>query len=75
MSNNITDYLDIPEDFQHDFDNCDIEYIADTGSSGDMVYSYYFIVPEHMSEDLLSYMGWRVGDEITDIPPHIFESG
>lgn len=33
-----------------------------TGHSGDMVYEYYFYVPDTTPEDILSKKGWKIGE-------------
>lgn len=45
----------------------------DTGNSGDMVYSYYFNVPEETSKEVLDEKHWEVGDRI-EIPLWFFEN-
>jgi hypothetical protein len=44
----------------------------DSGSSGDMVYSYYFYVPKETSEEILEEKGWTVGDRI-EVPLWVFD--
>lgn len=44
----------------------------DTGNSGDMVYSYYFNVPQETSDDVLEEKEWKVGDRI-EIPLWFFD--
>lgn len=44
----------------------------DSGSSGDMVYSYYFNVPEETPEEILEEKEWKVGDRI-EIPIWFFD--
>lgn len=44
----------------------------DTGNSGDMVYSYYFNVPEETSKEVLDEKQWKVGERI-EIPLWFFE--
>ncbi len=43
----------------------------DSGSSGDMVYSYYFNVPEETPEDILEEKGWSVSERI-EVPIWLF---
>jgi hypothetical protein len=47
---------------------------ANTGHNDEMTYSYYFIVPENIPEDILNKTKWKVGDIIRDIPVWIVES-
>ncbi|EPI8558192.1 hypothetical protein ACTAJO_000727 [Vibrio fluvialis] len=65
-------YLGVPEEFYDELEDLDFE--EDTGNSGEMIYSYYFVVPEHMSKELLEYMNWTVGCTIDGLPPHLFDS-
>ncbi|PSW05442.1 hypothetical protein [Photobacterium lipolyticum] len=39
-----------------------------------MVYSYYFEVPQDVTEELLNSMSWSKGQLISDIPVHVFEN-
>ena len=50
-----------------------LEYHENTGSTGDMTYSYYFEVPEDTSDELLSAMNWAIGDTI-ELPVHVVEA-
>ncbi|UKY38200.1 hypothetical protein [Pantoea dispersa] len=43
----------------------------DSGSSGEMVYSYYFNVPDETPEDILEEKGWSVGERI-EVPIWLF---
>lgn len=70
----IVEYLDIPDDLINDFESLDIEYIGDEGSSGDMIYSYYFEVSPETSEELQEAMGWSIGQLVRDIPVHILDN-
>ena len=45
-----------------------LELYADTGSSGEMTYSYYFYVPENTSDEILEITGWEIGELVNDIP-------
>jgi hypothetical protein len=69
----IAEYLEIPDDYLDEFTSLDIEYLDDEGSSGDMVYSHYFKVPQDTSQELLEAMNWDKGKTIGDIPPSTFE--
>ncbi|MGV2879434.1 hypothetical protein D9O29_01480 [Pantoea vagans] len=44
----------------------------DTGSSGEMTYSYYFNVPEETSSEVLEEKQWEVGDRV-EIPLWFFD--
>lgn len=44
----------------------------DTGSSGEMTYSYYFNVPENTPQYILDEKGWVVGDRV-EIPLGFFD--
>ncbi|MGL4473978.1 MAG: ATP-binding protein, partial [Shewanella sp.] len=72
VKSRISEHLNIPDDYIDNFDSLDIEYLDDEGSSGDMIYSQYFYVPDDVSEELLEAMGWSNGQKIGDIPTHIF---
>lgn len=56
--------IGIPIELWGDFDCLDIDYNEDTGSHDEMVYGYYFIVPEDAAPELLKAMEWDVGDSI-----------
>lgn len=43
----------------------------DSGSSGDLVYSYYFNVPEGTPDDILEEKGWTIGQRI-EVPVWLF---
>ncbi|MEJ6534684.1 hypothetical protein [Pseudoalteromonas lipolytica] len=47
---------------------------ADTGSSGETNYSYWFTVPNDISEDILEKTGWETGQTIDDIPTWVVDS-
>ncbi|MBO2656123.1 hypothetical protein I6M49_22025 [Shewanella algae] len=51
----------------------DIELQADTGNSGEMIYSYYFEVPEGTSQAILDKKGWNEGEIINGIPIWVVE--
>ncbi len=57
-------YLDLTDD-QLDEMGLDENIIhEDTGNSGEMVYSYYFNVPESTPQDILENKGWKIGERI-----------
>ncbi|WP_323883654.1 hypothetical protein [Aeromonas hydrophila] len=66
----LAQYLDITDD---EWDEMGADLQADTGSSGDMTYCYWFIVPEGTSEALLEKTGWEVDQKIDDIPVWVVE--
>lgn len=74
MTNPLAVYLDVPEEYQEEFEqNFDSDCLQeDTGSSGDMVYQYLFTVPCGFSEAFLSQMEWEKGVQI-EIPIHIID--
>lgn len=72
VDDSVAEYLAIPHDLVDDFLSLDLEYHADTGSSGEMTYGYYFEVPDDTSEALLNAMGWDIGDSVA-LPLNIFD--
>ena len=46
---------------------------ADTGNSDEMTYSYWFIVPDTTSEDILRKTEWTAGQIINGIPIWLVE--
>ena len=66
-------YLEIPADLEDSFLSLSLDYHENTGSTGDMTYSYYFEVPEDTSDELLSAMHWAIGDTI-ELPVHVVEA-
>ncbi|WKE67336.1 hypothetical protein PVT67_08925 [Gallaecimonas kandeliae] len=42
----------------------DVDLNADTGHDGDMVYGYYFIVPDNAEPSLLAKTGWHHGQTV-----------
>lgn len=57
----VIDELEIPAKWREEFLSWGVEYEADTGSSGEMIYGYYFTVPEEADRSFLRDMGWSVG--------------
>ncbi|WP_417356614.1 MULTISPECIES: hypothetical protein [Gammaproteobacteria] len=51
----------------------DVEFLEDMGSSGEMVYGYYFVVPEHASPEILAKTGWSVGQTV-EVSLNAFDS-
>lgn len=64
-------YLGITDD---EWEDMGAELCANTGNSGDMVYSYWFVVPEGTSDDILEKTGWKIGQVINDIPADVVDS-
>jgi hypothetical protein len=56
------------------YEDLNLEFQEDSGSSGEMLYSYWFEVPEHTPVDILEITGWRVGQLINDIPTWIVDN-
>ena len=67
--NDLATYLNLTDD---EFDFMGIEFHEDTGSSGDMVYSYYFNVPEGTPLDILDRNSWDIEKIILGVPIHFF---
>ena len=59
---NVYEELGIPSEWQDEFNSWGVDFEENTGSSGDMVYDYYFYVPEQADPDFLSEMNWSVGE-------------
>ncbi len=64
-------YLGITDD---QLEELDLELLEDTGSSGEMVYSYYFYAPENMSSEIKELTGWKPGQHIVSIPTSVVEN-
>lgn len=60
----VLEELGIQQEWQNEFESWGVDFEEDSGSSGDMVYGYYFVVPEHANPDFLNKMGWEVGQNI-----------
>jgi len=58
-------HLGISDD---DWEDMGAELNANTGSTGEMTYCYWFIVPEGISEEILHKTGWKIGQMIDQIP-------
>ncbi|GHG07776.1 hypothetical protein [Thalassotalea marina] len=65
----LANYLGITDE---QLEELDLEIQGDYGSSGEMLYSYYFEVPEHAPSDVLEITGWKVGQVINSIPLSVF---
>lgn len=57
----LAEYLGITDE---ELDELGIELHGNTGSSGEMVYEYYFEVPDYLSEEVLEKMCWKAGETI-----------
>ncbi|HBR7383587.1 TPA: hypothetical protein MYN16_004842 [Klebsiella pneumoniae] len=60
----LADYLDLTNEELLDMGLDEDQIYPDTGSSGEMIYSYYFNVPEETPIEILKKKGWAVGDRI-----------
>jgi hypothetical protein len=69
-SSALAQYLGITDD---EWDEMGADLQANTGHSGDMIYSYWFVVPEGTSDDLLEKTGWEVDQMIDGIPVWVVE--
>lgn len=74
VKSRIAEYLEIPDEYVEEFDSLDIDYSSGEGSTGDMVYSYYFEIPQDTSQELLDVMNWDIGLKICDIPVSVLEN-
>jgi len=70
--NELATYLGLTDD---QYDELDPELQEDMGHSGEMLYSYWFSVPEHASSEILEVTGWRVGQLINGIPTWVVDNG
>lgn len=66
----LSDYLGITEE---ELDELEIELLPDDGSSGEMVYSYYFYVPDTISNELSEQTGWVPG-EVVRMPAYVIDN-
>ncbi|MFA0715875.1 hypothetical protein AB4622_07640 [Vibrio splendidus] len=64
-------HLGISDD---DWEEMGVELNANTGNSGEMIYGYWFIVPEGTSEEILQKTGWEIGQMIDHIPVELVDS-
>ena len=71
ISKELADYLEITLE---QLEEMDPEIMEDTGMSGDMVYSYFFNVPENTPPEVLRAKKWKIGDLVTDIPRDLIEA-
>ncbi|WP_076922381.1 hypothetical protein [Pseudoalteromonas sp. SK20] len=67
----LSQHLGISDD---DWENMGAELNANTGSSGEMTYCYWFMVPEATSEEILHKTGWKIGQMIDQIPVELVDN-
>ncbi|MFK5892933.1 MAG: hypothetical protein QM504_06905 [Pseudomonadota bacterium] len=67
---NLANYLGISEE---QLEELDLKVHEDTGSSGEMVYSFWLELPEDISEEIMTITGWKPGQIISDIPVSVLE--
>ncbi|EKQ7193167.1 hypothetical protein OGU21_15235 [Klebsiella oxytoca] len=60
----LAEYLDLTDEELLEMGLDEDQIHPDTGSSGEMIYSYYFNVPEETPDEILKNKGWSVGDRI-----------
>ena len=72
MSNyqKLADCLEVNVEYLEEMDP---EIHENTGSSGEMVYDYYFYIPEGTHADILDGTGWTEGELINGIPLSVFQ--
>ncbi|MFS1438504.1 hypothetical protein [Shewanella sp. 10N.286.48.A6] len=66
----LSQFLGITDD---EWEEMGVELNANTGSSDEMIYCYWFVVPDTTSEDILEKTRWCVGQTIDDIPVWLVE--
>ena len=66
----LANYLNISE---NQLEELNLEIHEDTGSTGEMNYSYWFEVPEDISEEITNITGWKPGQVISDIPLDVLD--
>lgn len=64
-------HLGISDD---DWEDMGAELNANTGSSGEITYCYWFMVPEETSEEILHKTGWKIGQMIDQIPVELVDN-
>jgi hypothetical protein len=67
----LSEYLGITDE---QLDELDIELNADTVSSGEMTYSYWFHVPADITDEVMQVTGWKGGELVSGIPVHVVEA-
>ncbi|WP_305374339.1 hypothetical protein [Photobacterium leiognathi] len=65
QDSSLSRYLGITDE---EWDEMGAELNANTGSSDEMTYYYWFTVPDGTSDDILEKTGWKVGQTVDDIP-------
>lgn len=66
----LADHFGLSEEL---FGEMEIELHENYGSSGDMLYGFYFVVPDHVPEKVSEATGWQPGQTI-DVPLHVMET-
>ena len=66
----LSQFLEITDE---DWEGMGAELNVNAGSSEETTYSYWFIVPDTTSEDILKKTGWNIGQTIDDIPIWLVE--
>ncbi len=64
----LTEYLSIPDEYVEAFEESSVTIMEDEESRGEMIYGYYFDVPDDMPDELLDVMNWEIDQRIDDIP-------
>ena len=65
QDSSLSQYLGITDE---EWDEMGAELNANTGSSDEMTYYYWFTVPDGTPDDILEKTGWEVDQTIDDIP-------
>ena len=65
-------YLDLTDDQLEEMGLDEDIIHEDSGNSGEMVYSYYFNVPEGTPQDILEDKNWKIGERV-ELPLSFFD--
>lgn len=60
----LASYLKLTDEQLEEMGLDEDQIFADTGSSGEMIYSYYFNVPEETPNKILKKKKWAIGDRV-----------
>ena len=60
----LAEYLELTDEELEEMDLDEDDIYPDEGNSGEMVYSYYFIVPENTPDHILGKKDWSLGDRV-----------
>jgi len=60
----LAEYLDLTDEELEEIGLDEDDIFPDTGNSGDMIYSYYFNVPEQTPQHILEKKGWVIGERV-----------